>query len=279
MPTNELVKCCQQAALWIKEQLPPEWTPTVGIILGSAMGSVAERMDVCKTLKYGDIPGFLVTTNASHAGKMYFGVLGGKKTCILSGRFHHYEGYSYQELSIPVRVLSLIGVKTLIVTNAAGGVNADYRVGDIMVISDHIKLTGDSPMQGPNAELFGPRFFDVSNLYTPALRELAHRAAASLNPPVALKKGVYFFMTGPQFETPAEIRAIRALGGDAVGMSTVTETLTAAHASMDVLGFSLITNMAAGMLDQPLSDEEVGVAARAASGTMGALIEKVLEDL
>ncbi len=279
MPTNEHVKRCRQAALWIKEQLTPEWTPTVGIILGSAMGAIAEGMDVRQTLSYGDIPGFLVTTNASHAGKMYFGVLGGKKTCILSGRFHHYEGYSYEELSIPVRVLSLIGVKTLIVTNAAGGVNADYRVGDIMVISDHIKLMGDSPMQGPNAELFGPRFFDISNLYTPSLRELAHRAAASINPPVVLKEGVYFFMTGPQFETPAEIRAIRVLGGDAVGMSTVTETLTAAHASMDVLGFSLITNMAAGMLDQPLSDEEVGIAARAASGTMGALIEKVLEDL
>lgn len=279
MPTNEHVKRCRQAALWIKEQLTPEWTPTVGIILGSAMGSIAERMDVRHTLSYGDIPGFLVTTNASHAGKMHFGVLGGKRTCILSGRFHHYEGYSYEELSIPVRVLSLLGVKTLIVTNAAGGVNANYRVGDIMVISDHIKLMGDSPMQGPNAELFGPRFFDVSSLYTPSLRELAHNAAATFDPPISLKEGVYFFMTGPQFETPAEIRAIRVLGGDAVGMSTVTETLTAAHASMDVLGFSLITNMAAGMLDQPLSDEEVGVAARAASGTMGALIEKILEDL
>lgn len=279
MSATENVKRCQQAALWIKAQLPTEWIPTIGIILGSAMGSVAERMDICKTLDYRDIPGFLVTTNASHAGKMYFGVLGGKKTCIMSGRFHHYEGYSYEELSIPVRVLSLIGVKTLIVTNAAGGVNESYRVGDIMVISDHIKLMGDSPMLGPNAELFGSRFFDVSKLYTPALRTLAHHAAASLNPAITLKEGVYFFMGGPQFETPAEIRAIRLLGGDAVGMSTVTETLTAAHASMDVLGFSLITNMAAGMLDQPLSDEEVGVAARAASGTMSALIEKVLQNL
>ena len=250
--------------------------PEVAIILGSSLGGIADLMEHRTEIDYSDVPGFLLSTNPSHAGNFVFGDLGRRPAVIMSGRFHFYEGYSYTELAVPVRVLSLLGVKTLIVTNAAGGVNLNYRVGDIMVISDHIKLEGASPMTGPNLEEFGSRFFDVSTLYTPRLRQLAFEVASTLAPPLKLHEGVYYYCPGPQFETPAEIRAIRVLGGDAVGMSTVTETLTAGHAGMEVLGFSLITNMAAGVFDQPLSDEEVGVVARASADKLGALIEGVL---
>ncbi|NLB05262.1 MAG: purine-nucleoside phosphorylase [Fastidiosipila sp.] len=264
----------QKAADWLKEQT--DVRPQFAVILGSSLGAIADRMEGRKSFPYSDIPGFLLSTNPSHAGELVFGYLGSRPTVIMSGRFHYYEGYSYQELALPVRVLSLLGVKTLITTNAAGGVNLNFQVGDIMVISDHINLVGASPMTGPNIEAFGPRFFDVTWLYTPALRRLAHQTAASLDPALTLVEGVYHFCTGPHFETPAEIRAIRTLGGDAVGMSTVTETLTAAHCGMEVLGFSLITNMAAGVLDQPLSDEEVGLVARASADRMGELIEAII---
>ncbi|MFA5585947.1 MAG: purine-nucleoside phosphorylase [Saccharofermentanales bacterium] len=265
----------QKAADWLKERTGQR--PRYAVILGSSLGAVADRMTETESFDYGQIPGFLIPTNPSHAGKLIFGKLGGQDTVIMSGRFHYYEGYSYQELALPVRVLALLGVRTLIVTNAAGGVNLDYQVGDIMVLSDHINLAGVSPTAGTNIEALGPRFFDITKLYTPALRKLAHETAASLDPALKLVEGVYFFCTGPHFETPAEIRAIRTLGGDAVGMSTVTETLTAAHAGLEVLGFSLITNLAAGILDQPLSDEEVGVVAQASASRMGALIEGIIE--
>ncbi len=265
----------QRAADAIKQKI--SINPEVAVILGSSLGEIADRMVNSLSVDYRDIPGFLLSTNPSHAGKLIFGQLGHRPTVIMSGRFHYYEGYSYTELALPVRVLSLLGVKTLIVTNAAGGVNLDYSVGDIMVISDHIKLEGASPMTGPNASEFGDRFFDVSKLYSPRLRQLAFETASAMSPPLKLQEGVYYYCPGPQFETPAEIRAIRTLGGDAVGMSTVTETLTAGHAGIEVLGFSLITNMAAGVLDQPLSDEEVGVVARASADKLGALIEGVIE--
>ncbi|MGI6157521.1 MAG: purine-nucleoside phosphorylase [Saccharofermentanales bacterium] len=264
----------QQAAEWLQSRIRVK--PRFAVILGSSLGAIADRVDASDIFDYRDIPEFLVPTNPSHAGKLVFGHLGGQPTVVMSGRFHHYEGYSYQTLALPVRILHLLGVDTLIVTNAAGAINTAFNVGDIMVISDHIQLSGASPLIGPNIDAFGPRFFDVSKLYTPELRALAHEVAGELDPPTALREGVYYFCTGPQFETPAEIRALRVLGADAVGMSTVTETLTAGHVGMDVLGFSLLTNMAAGILDQPLSDEEVGVAARAAASTLGALIEGVI---
>lgn len=264
----------KKAADWLKERT--DIRPRTAVILGSSLGAVAERMTDKESFHYSKIPGFLLSTNPSHAGELHFGYLGGEPVVIMSGRFHYYEGYSYPELALPVRVLSLLGVKTLITTNAAGGVNLDFEVGDIMVISDHLNLTGACPTAGPNLEELGPRFFDITWLYTPALRKLAHQTAASLDPALNLVEGVYYFCTGPHFETPAEIRAIRALGADAVGMSTVTETLTAAHCGMEVLGFSLITNMAAGVLDQPLSDEEVGLVAQASADRMGALIEGII---
>ena len=229
--------------------------PEIGIILGSGLGGFSRRIENSIEVLYKDIPDFLVSTAPGHAGKLIFGTVNGKKLVCMSGRFHSYEGYEWQQLALPVRVLKLLGIKTLIVTNAAGAINTGYHVGDVMLIKDHIKLVGESPLKGPNVDEFGPRFFDVSHLYTPELRKIALECAEGSG--LDVHEGVYFFMAGPQFETPAEIRAARILGGDAVGMSTITETLTAAQCGLPVLGLSLMTNMAAGVLDVPLSTEDV----------------------
>ena len=195
----------------------------------------------------------------------------------MSGRFHSYEGYDFSQLAMPVRVLKLLGVKTLIVTNAAGGVNENYAPGDVMIIRDHIMFSGFSPMRGENAEEFGPRFFDVTKMYTPELRQIAKKCGE--NSGLRVYEGVYFFMQGPQFETPAEIRAIRILGGDAVGMSTVTEALTAAHCGMPLLGLSVITNMAAGILPQPVTGEEVDETGARVSEKFCAYVKHILNEL
>lgn len=230
-------------------------TPEIGIILGSGLGHFGELIEDAVTVPYAEIPNFLVSTAEGHAGKMIFGTVAGRRVVCMSGRFHYYEGYDFEELSIPVRVMKLLGVRALILTNAAGAVNVDYKPGDIMIISDHIKFMGASPMRGANIEEFGPRFFDMTKTYTPALRDVARECAARSD--LTVHEGVYHFSCGPQYETPAEIRAVRLLGGDAVGMSTVTEALTAAHCGLPLLALSVITNMAAGVLPQPLTSEEV----------------------
>lgn len=254
-----------------------DFKPEIAIILGSSLGPLAEEIKNPVVIDYKDIPNFLISTVKSHAGKLILGELNGKKVACMSGRFHFYEGYDFEELVIPVRVLHLLGVKTIILTNAAGAVNTSYKPGDIMIIKDHIKLMGASPMRGPNLEEFGERFFDVSNMYTKSLRDLAKRCADKIG--INLQEGVYFFCPGPQFETPAEIRAIRILGGDAVGMSTVTEALTAAHCGMKVLGLSLITNMAAGILDQPVTSEEVDETGAKASEKFRKLISEIVKEI
>ena len=251
--------------------------PEIAIVLGSGLGDFASRIEDPIEIKYEDIPNFLVSTVESHAGKLIFGKAGGKKIICMSGRFHFYEGYDYEQLVIPIRLFKLLGVKATILTNAAGAVNTDYKVGDIMIVSDHIKLNGASPLRGKNVDFFGPRFFDVTDMYTKKLRELALNCAEDSG--LTFRVGVYMFFTGPQFETPAEIRAARILGADAVGMSTVTEALTAAHCSMPLLAFSVMTNMAAGVLDQKLSDEEVGIAAAKISERFGKYIEKVISQI
>ena len=222
---NEPFAFYEKTADYVKSRAP--FAPELGLILGTGLGPLAKQIEKPVEIDYRDIPNFLVSTAPDHAGKLIFGTLEGKKLVCMSGRFHSYEGYDFEQLAIPVRLFKLLGVKQLIVTNAAGGVNERYRPGDIMVISDHIKLNGASPMRGKNLPEFGDRFFDVSRMYTPRLRELALRLSKDTK--LRVHEGVYFFMPGPQFETPAEIRAIRLLGGDAVGMSTVTEALTAAH--------------------------------------------------
>ena len=251
--------------------------PEIAIVLGSGLGDFASRIEDPIEIKYEDIPNFLVSTVESHAGKLIFGKAGGKNIICMSGRFHFYEGYDYEQLVIPIRLFKLLGVKATILTNAAGAVNTDYKVGDIMIVSDHIKLNGASPLRGKNVDFFGPRFFDVTDMYTKKLRELALNCAEDSG--LTFREGVYMFFTGPQFETPAEIRAARILGADAVGMSTVTEALTAAHCSMPLLAFSVMTNMAAGVLDQKLSDEEVGIAAAKISERFGKYIEKVISQI
>lgn len=272
---NEPFAFYEKTADYVKSRAP--FAPELGLILGTGLGPLAKQIENPVEIDYRDIPNFLVSTAPDHAGKLIFGTLEGKKLVCMSGRFHSYEGYDFEQLAIPVRLFKLLGVKQLIVTNAAGGVNEGYQPGDIMVISDHMKLNGASPMRGKNLPEFGDRFFDVSRMYTPRLRELALRLAKDTA--LRVHEGVYFFMPGPQFETPAEIRAIRLLGGDAVGMSTVTEALTAAHCGIELLGFSVITNMAAGMLDQPLTTEEVSETGRMIEERFSAYLKSVIREM
>ena len=256
----------KRSAEYILEKI--DFKPEIGLVLGSALGSLSEEIEDKVVIEYKDIP-----TVKSHAGKLILGKLRGKNIVCMSGRFHYYEGYDFEQLSIPIRVFKLLGVHTVILTNAAGAINTEYMPGDIMIIKDHIKLTGASPARGTNIEKLGPRFFDVSDMYTKELRNLTKGCASELD--IELKEGVYFFATGPQFETPAEIRAMRMLGGDTVGMSTVTEAITAAHCGVKVLGLSLVTNMAAGVLDQPITSEEVDESGRLASSKLKKLVRGI----
>lgn len=262
----------KKSADYLKSIVPYE--PEIAIVLGSCLGPFADTIEDKIVIDYKDIPNFLVSTVESHAGKLIFGTVAGKKVVCMSGRFHSYEGYDFEQLVIPVRVFKLLGVKATILTNAAGAVNENYRPGDIMIVKDHIKMTGASPLRGKNIDEFGPRFFDVTYMYTPALRKLALDCAKGSD--LRVHEGVYFFFTGPQFETPAEIRAARILGADAVGMSTVTEALTAAHCSMPLMCLSVMTNMAAGVLDQPLTSEEVDETAKTISTRFGAFVTKIV---
>ncbi len=275
--TNYNYEDYKKSADYILERIGQK--PEIAMILGSALGSLAEELEDKIVIKYSEIPNFLVSTVSMHASELIFGKLAGKQVVVMSGRFHYYEGYSFEQLAIPIRVLKLLGVKTTIVTNASGAVNADYNVGDIMVMKDHIKLMGASPMRGPNIDEFGPRFFDAGNIYTKELRELATSVANKLGQDDTTREGVYFYAPGPQFETPSEIHAMRILGGDVVGMSTVTETLTAAHCGMKILGLSLVTNMAAGILDQPLTEEEVKETGIEAAGRFKKLIKEIVSNI
>ena len=249
--------------------------PEIAIVLGSALGTLADEIEEPVVIDYKDIPNFLVTTVKSHAGKLIIGKLEGRHVICMSGRFHYYEGYDFEELVTPIRVFHAMGVKSVILTNAAGAINESYVPGDIMIIKDHINLMGASPMRGPNMEQFGPRFFDVSDMYTRALRDTTKKVAEALG--LDIKEGVYYFAPGPHFETPAEIRVFRNLGADAVGMSTITEALTAAHCNMNVLGLSLMTNMAAGILDEPITSEEVGQVANKSVEKFKKLLREVVK--
>ncbi|KIL37072.1 purine nucleoside phosphorylase [Gordoniibacillus kamchatkensis] len=229
--------------------------PQIGLILGSGLGVLANLIEDPIVLDYGDIPHFPVSTVEGHAGELVLGSVKGKPVVMMKGRFHGYEGYGPETVSFPVRVMKELGVTTLIVTNAAGGINEHFQVGDLMVISDHINFTGRNPLIGPNDNALGVRFPDMSEAYSKRLRRIAHQVAERQG--LKLQEGVYLGLLGPTYETPAEIRMMRILGGDAVGMSTVPEVIVARHAGIEVLGFSCISNMAAGMLDQPLSHAEV----------------------
>jgi purine-nucleoside phosphorylase len=229
--------------------------PKLGLILGSGLGVLADEIKNPVKIPYREIPDFPISTVAGHAGQLVFGLLEGVEVVAMQGRFHYYEGYSFDKVTFPVRVMKGLGVETLIVTNAAGGINENFAPGDLMLISDHINNMGSNPLIGPNDDQLGVRFPDMSEAYSKELRELAKEKAVQLN--FNVKEGVYVAFTGPTYETPAEIRAFRILGADAVGMSTVPEVIVARHSGIKVLGISCITNMAAGILDQPLSHEEV----------------------
>ncbi len=265
----------KKSADYVLEKI--DFKPEIAIILGSCLGNLADEIENPIVIDYKEIPNFLETTVSSHAGKLIIGQLSGKNVVCMSGRFHYYEGYDFEQLTIPIRVMHLMGVKTVILTNAAGAVNKDFVAGDIMIINDHIKLNGASPVRGKNIEEFGPRFFDMSYTYNREYIELAKKVSKESN--IELKEGVYFYMPGPQFETPAEIRAIRILGGDAVGMSTVTEVIVAAHCGMKVLGLSLMSNMAAGVLDQPLTTEEVDETAENSAEKFKVLLKNILKQM
>ena len=251
--------------------------PKVAMVLGSGLGYLGDLVEQPTAVPYQEIPHFKVSTAPGHKGQLVFGVLEGQNVAVMQGRLHTYEGWSFADVSYPVRVLRLLGADTLLVTNAAGAVNEHFSAGDIMLITDHIKLFGVSPLCGPNVEAFGPRFPDVSHVFTPRLQEVARKAAASLD--LGLREGVYMYLPGPQFETPAEVRMARILGADAVGMSTVPECIVAAHCSMQVLGLTLCTNMAAGILPQPLSGEEVMEIAARSSQKFSALVRACLETM
>lgn len=271
----ELSNKIKTAADFILEK--SKYKPEIGLILGSGLGSLADSIENPEYYKYEDLPHFPVSTVEGHEGRLVVGMLNGKCVVAMQGRFHYYEGYSYNEVTFPVRVMKLIGVETLIVTNACGAVNESFKPGDLMIITDQINFSGDNPLIGPNLKEFGPRFPDLSNAYTKELVAQTKEIAKSLN--IDIKTGVYMMFSGPTYETPAEIRMSRIMGADAVGMSTVPEVIVAAHAGMKVLGISCLTNMAAGILDQPLNHEEVMETSAMVKEKFTTLINKVIEEI
>ncbi|MEA3423115.1 MAG: purine-nucleoside phosphorylase [Bacillota bacterium] len=247
----------------------------IALILGSGLGVLADEISNPIIISYDDIPYFPVSTVEGHKGQFVIGNLSGKTVIAMQGRFHYYEGYDMKKVTFPIRIFSALGIKKMIVTNASGGVNLDYIAGDLMIIEDHINFTFDNPLIGINYSDMGPRFPDTSRIYKKYLMDIAQGSAKELD--IEVKKGVYLFNAGPTYETPAEVKMARVLGADAVGMSTVPEGIVAAHAGIDVLGISLITNMASGILDQPLSHGEVVETANRVKNDFIELVKKILE--
>lgn len=248
-----------ESAAYLKSILP--FAPEIGLVLGSGLGPLAEELADAVHIPYGDIPHFKTSTAPDHAGRLVCGTLAGRRVLCMQGRLHGYEGWAPDEIAYPVYVMKALGVRALVLTNASGGINTSFSVGDFMLIEDHINMTGKSPLTGPNDNALGTRFPDMTFAYAPALREKTQEAAQDCG--IELRRGVYCGVNGPQFETPAEIRMFRALGADAVGMSTVFEVIAAAHCGLPVAAVAMITNMAAGVLMQPLSGAEVNeIAAR-----------------
>jgi purine-nucleoside phosphorylase len=251
--------------------------PTIGLILGSGLGDFADTLEDRIVIPFSQIPDFPQPTVEGHAGAFVIGNCQGKTVIALQGRIHYYEGHPQQVITIPVRVMALLGVQKLILTNAAGGVNLNFYPGDLMLISDHINFSGSNPLIGQNLPEFGPRFPDVSDVYTQKLRKIIMEKAADNG--IALRQGVYMMFSGPCYETPAEIRFARVIGADAVGMSTVPEAIVAAQCGMEVVGISCITNMAAGVLPQKLNHQEVMDTAALVHDKFHKLLNLILEDL
>lgn len=248
--------------------------PQIGIILGSGLGSLVDVLEQPVEIDYSEIPGFPRTTVEGHEGKLVYGVLMGKRVLAMKGRFHLYEGYDISQVIFHIRVFSLLGISNLLVTNAAGGVNTDFEAGDLMLITDHISFFAPSPLRGSNINEFGVRFPDMCNAYDSNLIRIAQAAANEDGIPV--KQGIYAFAQGPMFETPAEVRAFRILGADAVGMSTVPEVIVARHSGMKVMGISCITNMAAGVLEEALNHSDVMETANRVGKSFASLVTGIV---
>ncbi len=261
-----------RAADYVRSRIdaPPE----IALVLGSGLGGIEDELQEAVAIPYADIPHFPVSTAPGHAGRLVAGTLGGRRVIVMQGRFHFYEGYSSAMLCFAPRVLHALGARILVLTNAAGGVNLSYAPGDLMLISDHINLAGENPLMGQESPSFGPRFPDMSNVYDAALRALAVGAATKLG--ITIHQGVYAWFNGPSFETSAEIRMARALGADAVGMSTVPEAIAGAQCGMRIMGISLIANMAAGILPQPITASEVISISQEKGPTLSSLLSGIL---
>ena len=249
--------------------------PELGVILGSGLGALGDSLEEADFIPYGEIPHFVPSTAPGHKGRIVIGKLGGKTLLCMQGRVHYYEGYTMRQITYPVRVMKKLGIKTLILTNSCGGLNPEFSPGDLLVITDHINFTGQNPLIGPNEEEFGARFPDMTQAYSRELIALAKQAASDAN--ILLREGVYVGYSGPSFETPAEIRLFQQFGGSAVGMSTVPEAIVASHCKMRLLALSCVTNLAAGILDVPLTGEEVIEVAAKAGEKFTRLITEIIK--
>lgn len=268
----ETLKSCVEA---IKERVTME--PEVAIVLGSGLGGYAAAIDVEAEIPYTELEGFPVSTVEGHDGRFIFGHRKGVPVVLMKGRVHYYEGYSMEQVVMPIRIMGMLGAKTLILTNASGGINLDFQAGNLMLITDHISTFVPSPLIGKNIDELGPRFPDMSHVYNRDLQELIRDTAKDLG--ISLKEGVYVQCSGPNYESPAEIRMLRMMGADAVGMSTVCEAIAANHMGMEIAGISCVTNMAAGILDQPLDHKEVQEAADQIKDTFETLITGIIAKL
>lgn len=258
-------------------QKKTELRPEIAVVLGSGLGAFAEELEDAAVIPYGEIPNFMVATAPGHNGHLVIGRMCGKEILCMQGRFHYFEGYDLKDVVYPIRVMKMLGIQKLVVTNSCGGIDLTFNPGDLMLIEDHINLLGNNPLIGSNEEEFGVRFTDMSEAYNKEIRDVIQSAAGELG--IELKKGIYCAYTGPTYETPAEIRMMRGMGASAVGMSTVPEVITANHCGIKVAAISCITNMAAGILPQALSSEEVIETADRVKETFMALLKKTMENL
>jgi purine-nucleoside phosphorylase len=270
--STSLYERAEHAARTIRARLSIE--PRVAIVLGSGLGGFADDFEESVAIPYEDIPGFVRSTAQGHAGRLVVGKVDHVNVLAMQGRVHYYEGYSLEDVTFPIRTFKLLGIKTLILTNAAGGINVELTQGALMVLSDHVNLMGDNPLRGANDERFGPRFPDMSVVYSPELQELVVEEAKNMG--VEVRRGIYAALSGPNYETPAEIHLLRNLGADAVGMSTVPEAIVARHMDMGVLGISCITNMAAGIGDEPINHDEVMATGDRVRATLADLLRRVV---
>jgi len=272
MASTSLYERAEHATRVIRSRISVE--PRIAIVLGSGLGGFADDFEEPVGIPYEEIPGFVRSTAQGHAGRLVIGKVDSVPVLAMQGRVHYYEGYSLEEVTFAVRTFGLLGVKTLVLTNAAGGINVQLTQGALMVISDHVNLMGVNPLRGPNDDRFGPRFPDMSAVYSPELQELVVDEAKAIG--VEVRRGIYGALSGPSYETPAEIHLLRNLGADAVGMSTVPEAIVARHMGVEVLGISCITNMAAGISDEPINHEEVMATGDRVRETFAELLRRVI---